>query len=136
MLRNERARIKFYKRSFLEEHAEGSVVVGGKHYSETDLETRTIGIFFRFEENEANDVFELLENTLGLIEAGKHPEDTIVFYFEINLLRLLGYKPKKAPAEFFNLEKLTPAVVEKNNHVIKAYIYEYLADRFNSLEIQ
>ena len=55
-LRNERARTKFHKRSFLEENEEGLIVIDGIHYSETANETNTIGIFFRFTETEANDI--------------------------------------------------------------------------------
>jgi len=54
VLKNERARKKFYKRTFLKENPEGTLVVNGIHYIETSEETQTIGVFFRFEENEAN----------------------------------------------------------------------------------
>ncbi len=55
-LRNERARKRFYKRVFLEEHAEGVLRVNGVRYRETGAQTQTIGVFFRFEENEANGI--------------------------------------------------------------------------------
>jgi len=55
-LKNERARKKFYKRTFLKEDPEGTLVVNGIHYIETSEETQTIGVFFRFEENEANGI--------------------------------------------------------------------------------
>lgn len=55
-LKNERARKKYYKRTFLKEDPEGSLVVNGIHYIETTEETRTIGVFFRFEESEANGI--------------------------------------------------------------------------------
>lgn len=55
-LKHERARKQFYKRSFLKEDAEGTLVVNGIHYIETSEETQTIGVFFRFEENEANGI--------------------------------------------------------------------------------
>ena len=53
-LKNERARKRFYKRTFLKEDAEGALVVNGGRYLETGEETNTIGIFFRFDEAEAN----------------------------------------------------------------------------------
>jgi len=56
VLKNERARKKFYKRTFLKEDPEGTLVVNGIHYIETAEETQTIGVFFRFEENEANGI--------------------------------------------------------------------------------
>lgn len=55
-LKNERARKKYYKRTFLKEDPEGVLIVNGIHYIETTEETRTIGVFFRFEESEANGV--------------------------------------------------------------------------------
>lgn len=55
-LRHERARKRFYKRTFLEEAPEGALVVGGIHYVETVTETQTLGVYFRFEEHEANGV--------------------------------------------------------------------------------
>ena len=55
-LRNERARKKAYKRTFLREDATGALVVNGIRYLETAQFTQTIGIFFRFEEHEANGI--------------------------------------------------------------------------------
>ena len=55
-LKNERARKKHYKRTFLKEDPEGTLIVNGIHYMETAEETQTIGVFFRFEENEANGI--------------------------------------------------------------------------------
>ena len=55
-LKNERARKKQYKRTFLKEDPEGTLIVNGIHYIETGEETQTIGVFFRFEENEANGI--------------------------------------------------------------------------------
>lgn len=55
-LRRERARKRFYKRVFLEEHADGVLLVNGVRYRETAAETQTIGVFFRFEEHEANGI--------------------------------------------------------------------------------
>ncbi len=55
-LKNERARKKYYKRTFLKEDPSGTLIVNGIHYIETSEETQTIGVFFRFEENEANGV--------------------------------------------------------------------------------
>lgn len=55
-LRNERARKRYYKRTFLKEDAEGALLVNGVHYIETAEETQTIGVFFRFEESEANGI--------------------------------------------------------------------------------
>ena len=46
-LRNERARKRYYKRTFLKEDAEGALLVNGVRYLETGEETNTIGIFFR-----------------------------------------------------------------------------------------
>jgi len=56
VLKNERARKKFYKRTFLKEDPEGTLIVNGIHYIETAEETQTIGVFFRFEESEANGI--------------------------------------------------------------------------------
>jgi len=53
-LKNERARKRWYKRTFLKEHAEGTLIVNGVHYIETGDETNIIGVFFRFDEEEAN----------------------------------------------------------------------------------
>ncbi|CAM2070198.1 hypothetical protein SCOR_32785 [Sulfidibacter corallicola] len=53
---HECARKRFYKRSFLEEHQDGALLVNGTRYIETPTETRTIGVFFRFEEAEANGI--------------------------------------------------------------------------------
>jgi len=53
---NERARKKYYKRTFLKEDASGTLIVNGVHYIETGAETDTLGLFFRFEENEANGI--------------------------------------------------------------------------------
>lgn len=53
-LRNESARKKFYKRTFLKEHPDGALLVNGTRYIETGEHTQTIGVFFRFEEHEGN----------------------------------------------------------------------------------
>lgn len=55
-LKHERARKKYYKRSFLKEDPQGALVVNGINYVETVEETQIIGIFFRFEEEEANGI--------------------------------------------------------------------------------
>src|SRR5574340_172105 len=55
-LRNERARKRYYKRTFLKEDAEAALLVNGVRYLETGEETNTIGIFFRFDEAEANGI--------------------------------------------------------------------------------
>lgn len=55
-LKNERARKRYYKRSFLKEDLEGALLVGGTRYIETGEETNVIGIFFRFDEPEANGI--------------------------------------------------------------------------------
>jgi hypothetical protein len=55
-LKNEKARKKCYKRTFLKEDPEGVLIVNGIRYIETAEETQTIGVFFRFEENEANGI--------------------------------------------------------------------------------
>ena len=55
-LKNERARKRFYKRTFLTEDPEGALIVGGIHYLETVQETRILGVYFRFEESEANGI--------------------------------------------------------------------------------
>jgi len=52
-LKNERARKKFYKRTFLKQDPEGTLVVNDIHYIETSEETQTIGVFFRFDDYEA-----------------------------------------------------------------------------------
>ena len=51
-----RARQRYYKRTFLKEDAEGALLVNGVRYLETGEETNTIGIFFRFDEAEANGI--------------------------------------------------------------------------------
>ena len=55
-LRHECARKRCYKRTFLKEDAEGALVVNGVHYLETGEETNIIGVYFRFEEAEANGI--------------------------------------------------------------------------------
>ena len=55
-LKNERARKRWYKRTFLKEHPEGALIVNGVHYIETGEETNIIGVFFRFDEEEANGI--------------------------------------------------------------------------------
>jgi hypothetical protein len=55
-LRHECARKRCYKRTFLKEHADGAIIVNNVHYLETSEETNTIGIFFRFNEDEANGI--------------------------------------------------------------------------------
>jgi hypothetical protein len=55
-LKRERARKRFYKRTFLKEDPEGVLIVNGVHYIETGEETNIIGVFFRFEEEEANGI--------------------------------------------------------------------------------
>lgn len=53
---HERARKRCYKIAFLREDPEGVLEVNGIRYSESGLETQTIGVFFRFEEAEANGI--------------------------------------------------------------------------------
>lgn len=55
-LKHERARKRCYKVTFLQEDTEGVLEINGVRYSETGLETQTIGVFFRFEEAEANGI--------------------------------------------------------------------------------
>jgi len=55
-LKNERARKRFYKRTFLKEDAEGALTVNGVRYMETGEETNIIGVFFRFDEAQANGI--------------------------------------------------------------------------------
>lgn len=55
-LKNERARKRWYKRTFLKEHPDGALIVNGVHYIETGEETNIIGVFFRFDEEEANGI--------------------------------------------------------------------------------
>lgn len=55
-LMHERARKRCYKRTFLQEDPEGALVINGVAYIESGLETDTIGVFFRFEEGEANGI--------------------------------------------------------------------------------
>ncbi len=55
-LKNERARKRWYKRTFLKENPEGALLVNGVHYIETGQETNTLGVFFRFDEGEANGI--------------------------------------------------------------------------------
>ncbi|CAM2066693.1 hypothetical protein SCOR_15040 [Sulfidibacter corallicola] len=55
-LRHERARKRYYKRTFLKEDPEGVLRVNGIRYLETTEQTQTIGVFFRFEEHEANGI--------------------------------------------------------------------------------
>ena len=55
-LLSERARKRFYKRTFLEESETGALSVGGIRYSETGIPNDIIGVFFRFEESEANGI--------------------------------------------------------------------------------
>ncbi len=53
---HERARKRFYKRTFLYEDVSGGLRVNGVAYSETMEPTSIIGVFFRFEEGEANGI--------------------------------------------------------------------------------
>lgn len=53
---HERARKRYYKIAFLAEDLQGTLEVNGVRYSETGLETQIIGVFFRFEEAEANGI--------------------------------------------------------------------------------
>ena len=53
---HERARKRCYKITFLREDPEGVLEVNGIRYSESGLETQTIGVFFRFDEAEANGI--------------------------------------------------------------------------------
>ena len=55
-LKGERARKRFYKRTFLKEDPEGVLIVNGVRYIETGEETNIIGVFFRLEEEEANGI--------------------------------------------------------------------------------
>ena len=55
-LKRERARKRCYKRTFLKEDPAGVLIVNGVSYLETGEETNTIGVFFRFEEAEANGI--------------------------------------------------------------------------------
>ncbi len=55
-LRHERARKRCYKTAFLIEDTEGSIEVGGQRYSETAVPTPIIGLYFRFDEGEANGI--------------------------------------------------------------------------------
>ena len=55
-LRHELARKRYYKRTFLKEDADGVLLVNGVRYLETTEQTQTIGVFFRFEEHEANGI--------------------------------------------------------------------------------
>lgn len=55
-LKHERARKRCYKITSLREDPEGVLEVNGVRYSETGLETQIIGVFFRFDEPEANGI--------------------------------------------------------------------------------
>jgi len=55
-LKHERARKRCHKIAFLAEDPEGVLEVNGVRYCETGSETQTIGVFFRFEEAEANGI--------------------------------------------------------------------------------
>lgn len=53
---HERARKRCYKIAFLAEDPEGVLEVNGIRYCESSLETQIIGVFFRFDEAEANGI--------------------------------------------------------------------------------
>jgi hypothetical protein len=55
-LKHERARKRYLRRGFLIEDAAGDVVVNGVTYQETAQETDVIGVFFRFDEGDANGI--------------------------------------------------------------------------------
>ena len=55
-LKRERARKRYYKRTFLKEDPDGVLIVNGVHYLETGEETNILGVFFRFEEQDANGI--------------------------------------------------------------------------------
>jgi hypothetical protein len=53
---HECARKRYYKIAFLAEDPQGTLEVNGVRYCETGPETQIIGVFFRFEEAEANGI--------------------------------------------------------------------------------
>ncbi len=53
---HELARKRCHKSTFLTEDPEGVLEVSGVRYSETGLPTQTLGLFFRFDEAEANGI--------------------------------------------------------------------------------
>lgn len=56
VLRHECARKKFYKRAFLKEDPQGTLLVNGVSYTEKEEESNIIACFFRFDESEANGI--------------------------------------------------------------------------------
>jgi hypothetical protein len=56
VLKHECARKRYVRRGFLEEDPAGELVIDGVHYRETVAQTSTIGLFFRFDESEANGI--------------------------------------------------------------------------------
>ena len=55
-LKHECARKRYLRRGFLMEDENGAVVVDGVSYAETADETDTVGVFFQFDECEANGI--------------------------------------------------------------------------------
>lgn len=55
-LKHERARKRYYKITFLNEDPNGALEVNGIRYFETAHDSRIVGVFFRFDEAEANGI--------------------------------------------------------------------------------
>jgi DNA repair protein RecO (recombination protein O) len=86
------------------------------------------------EESPDEKVFELLLETLEEMNIGKMSTDRLVTYFELNLLRLLGYKPR-IPNKYFEVKNISEEFVRKADERLKKIIYEYLTGKVKSLEI-
>lgn len=79
-------------------------------------------------------IFYLLWRALNMLEKREHPRDIIVFYFELNFLRLLGYSPP-LPAKMYSICSMNDTFVKWADKRVKKLIYEYLSGKFKSLEI-
>lgn len=85
-------------------------------------------------------LFNLFEKALKILDKSICDDAIAVAYFELNLLRLLGYQIPKFNPVIADLEKgrinvVTTEDAKKVDAQIKSFIYEYLSDRFKSLEL-
>ena len=80
-LKHECARKRYLMRSFLIEDAGGGLVVNGVCYRETSDETNIIGVFFRFDEGEANGI---TIKEYGFFGGGVAYREGVISYYAAN----------------------------------------------------
>ena len=86
------------------------------------------------EGNKDEMVFYLLWRVLDMLNKNTHPRDILVFYFELNFLRLLGYSPP-IPEKMYSIHNVNETFVKWADERVKSLIFEYLSSKFKSLEI-